>query len=322
MRWFVVLLHRVHRRLAALLARPTMRWALSGAPSALKVTWLRRVVLPGIAARREPVEHELASGTVFRGNTADFVPLVVQVFGRWEPAMTAFLTSRLAAGRVFVDVGANIGWFDLLAAPLVGPSGGVVAIEASPAIYRELVAQVERNGLRNVRVVNTAVGAAEGWVQVLAGPGWNSAQSAVAPGPRQPGSVRCAPLGSLLRAEEIAACRVIKIDVEGFEYEVVRGMAPLLDALPDDAEIVVEVGPGTRGAGGSVDELWTTFTARGFAGFELPNEYTARFLREPVVPTTLRRLAAPPQRQTDVVFSRAAEVRLDGGVQREGAHGR
>jgi FkbM family methyltransferase len=253
-------------------------------------------------------------GVVFRGNTADFLPNVVRVFGRWEPAMTTFLTNRLTPGRVFVDVGANIGWFDLVAAPLVGPDGGVVGIEASPAIHRRLVDQISANGLTNVRTVNEAVGAAAGWVHIVDGPSWNSAQSAVvADVERRAGSVVCRTLDEILTADEIKACRVVKIDVEGAEFEVVRGLGPLLDTLPGDAELVIEVGPGRGGSSDeSVDELWDTFVSRGYHAYELPNEYTTAFLRDPVVPRTLSRLTAPPARQTDVVFSRtdASELAL------------
>jgi len=142
---------------------------------------------------------------MFRGNTADFLPMVVRVFGRWEPAMTAFLNSRLTPGRVFVDVGANIGWFDLVASPLVGPDGGVVAIEASPAIHTRLAEQIRRNGLTNVRTVNEAVGSSEGWVQIVDGPSWNSAQSGVVVDIQRPGSVVCRALDKILTAAEEAA---------------------------------------------------------------------------------------------------------------------
>lgn len=309
MQRLIAVFHRVRRWLLARVARRVMPWSLRGSATPMKVLCLRRVVLPGLAARREPVEHEVRPGVVFRGNSADFVPLCVHVFGRWEPAMTSFLTSRLAPGRVFVDVGANIGWFDLLAAPLVEPGGSVVAVEASPAIHARLTEQLERNGIRNVRAVNEAVGASAGWVHIVDGPSWNSAQTAVvADVERRPGSVVCRPLDEILTPDEIAACRVVKIDVEGAEFEVVRGLGPLFDRLPGDAEIVVEVGPGRAGAAASVAELWDTFVSRGFCAYELPNEYTVRFLRDPVVPRALRRLHAPPATQTDVVFSR---VRAD-----------
>jgi FkbM family methyltransferase len=304
MRPVIDFLHKIHRWVSALLAHRTMAWALAGEPSPVKILWLRRVVMPGLAARREDFAHELRPGVVFHGNTADFIPLAIRIFGRWEPAMTAFLTSRLSDGRVFVDVGANIGWFDLVAAPLVSPTGSVVAIEASPGIHATLEEQVRRNALDNVRTVNEAVGSADGWVQIVDGPSWNSGQTGVLNDVQRAGSVVCRALDKILTPEESDRCRIVKIDVEGAEFEVVRGMGRLLDQLPEDAEIVVEVGPGRVGTAAEVDELWQTFTSRGYAAYELPNEYTVRFLRDPVVPTTLRRIAAPRDRQTDVVFSR------------------
>jgi FkbM family methyltransferase len=307
----IAVLHRIRRWVLARICLAVLPWTVAGRASTLKVFALRRIVLPGVAARREDVEHEVHPGVVFRGNTADFLPMVVRVFGRWEPAMTAFLTNRLVPGRVFVDVGANIGWFDLVAAPLVGTDGSVVAIEASPAIHRRLTDQLGRNGLTNVRTVNEAVGSSPGWVHIVDGPSWNSAQSSVvADVERRPGSVACRTLDEILTPAEIGACRVVKIDVEGAEFEVVRGLGPLLDTLPDDAELVVEVGPGRAGSSDSVHDLWDTFVSRGYHAYELPNEYTARFLRDPVVPGTLRRLAAPPDQQTDVVFSRTESAEL------------
>jgi len=306
----IAALHRIRRWTLARICTAVLPWTVAGRPSTLKAGCLRWIVLPGIAARREDLEHEVRPGVMFRGNTADFLPMVVRVFGRWEPAMTAFLNSRLTPGRVFVDVGANIGWFDLVASPLVGPDGGVVAIEASPAIHTRLAEQIRRNGLTNVRTVNEAVGSSDGWVQIVDGPSWNSAQSGVVVDIQRPGSVVCRALDKILTAAEIRLCRVVKIDVEGAEFEVVRGLGTLLDALPDDAELVVEVGPGRASSAGSVDDLWQTFISRGYHAYELPNEYTARFLRDPIVPRALRPLAAPPHRQTDVVFTRTSAGEL------------
>lgn len=303
-------LDQLRRRTMARLADPAMRYAMAGEPSAIKLACLRRIVLPGVAARAEQFETEVSPGVVFRGNTADYLPSVVRVFGRWEPALTTFLCNRLSPGRVFVDVGANIGWFELWAAPLVGPEGTVVAIEPSPAIFSQLKSQVCRNGLSNVRLVDEAVGAADGWVRILDGPGWNSGQTATAIDVERPGSVVSRPLHEILTADEIRRCRLVKIDVEGGEFDVVRGIGPVLDAIPVDAEIVVEVNAARATSPTDVAELWATFTDRGYRAYALPNDYTTRYLRDPGIPRTLSRLDGPPIAQTDVVFSRTDESPL------------
>jgi len=267
-------------------------------------------VLPGMAARAEDFEHEITPGIVFRANTADYLPSVVRVFGMWEPALTTFLRHRLSPGRVFVDVGANIGWFELWAAPLVGPDGTVVAIEPSPVIFERLKGQISRNGLSNVRLVEEAVGAADGWVRIVDGPAWNSGQSATAVDVERPGTVVSRPLHEILTADEVRRCRLVKIDVEGGEFDVVRGIGPVLDALPADAEIVVEVNAPRATSPKDVAELWATFIGRGYHAYALPNDYTARFLRDPSIPRTLARLDGPPAAVTDVAFSHTDEPEL------------
>ena len=89
-------------------------------------------------------------GGVMQGNTQDLIQRYLYWFGVWEPQLTCWIKSRLPPRRVFVDVGANIGYYSLLAASLVGDDGQVVAIEASPSIYRllcnnlELIRAIER----------------------------------------------------------------------------------------------------------------------------------------------------------------------------------
>ena len=81
--------------------------------------------------------------------------------GAWQPALTHWLVHRLQPGDIFVDVGANTGFFTLLAGSLVGERGGVVAIEASEQTMQKLCENVALNdgpcGLaRRVRTVTLA----------------------------------------------------------------------------------------------------------------------------------------------------------------------
>ena len=78
--------------------------------------------------------------------------------GIWEPQETRFLLDTLRPGDVFVDVGANIGYFSLLASRLVGPAGTVLAFEPEAANYALLEANCRRNGCDNVRCFRAALG--------------------------------------------------------------------------------------------------------------------------------------------------------------------
>lgn len=72
--------------------------------------------------------------------------------GVYEPTETALVRKILKEGDVFIDVGANIGWYSVHAARLVGPRGQVVAFEPEPNNLHLLRKNVEANGLTNVTV--------------------------------------------------------------------------------------------------------------------------------------------------------------------------
>jgi SAM-dependent methyltransferase len=86
---------------------------------------------------------------VVRGATDDLYYLLPQREGDVE----AFIAGRLGEGSVFVDVGANVGYYTLLASRLVGPGGAVYAVEPIPSTAAMLRANVRLNDCRNVVVI-------------------------------------------------------------------------------------------------------------------------------------------------------------------------
>lgn len=172
--------------------------------------------------------------------TYDFV--VPYLREEYEPDLSRLLTGLLAAGDVFVDVGANAGHFSLLAAPIVGGSGEVWALEPDPLAFHALDRNVAAGGHRNVRCLNVAVAAREGTVTLFRsgfGGGMNSLISSPESAGRDPVEVRAAPLESLLDGRPV---RGIKIDVEGAEQEVLAGARRLV-APGSDTWVIVEWRP-------------------------------------------------------------------------------
>jgi precorrin-6B methylase 2 len=92
-----------------------------------------------------------------KGDAKDIIQQYIYYFGVWEPRITGWVSRHLAPGDTFIDVGANIGYYSLLASPLVGKTGTVVAIEASPRTFDDLLFNLELNNVSNVRPVNVAV---------------------------------------------------------------------------------------------------------------------------------------------------------------------
>jgi hypothetical protein len=146
------------------IARGVVRYAPH--PAIRRVFWAR-VIAPFFIYADRPFVARTVFGAALAGRTKDLIQRHIFYFGVWEPNLTSFLASRLRDGDVFVDVGANIGYFSLLASRLVGRHGKVVAIEASPNIFAMLSANLARNGAANVEAINIAVSDRVGTTQLL-----------------------------------------------------------------------------------------------------------------------------------------------------------
>lgn len=242
-------------------------------------------------------------------DTRDLIQRFIYLFGVWEPHMMRWLASRLRAGDVFVDVGANLGFLSVYGSRLVGGTGRVVSIEASPVFHRRVLRHAELNGCDNIRAVNAAVSDSHRTLTFVLASSRNMGANSIVPwdGPAESTFEREAcPLPELLQPDEIARARVIKIDVEGAEGGVVRGLAPMLDELRPDAEIAVEVTPERmRQLGDCADELLETMREHGFHTYRLANDYAPesypRALRRPRPPVRWR---GPVTAESDLVFSR------------------
>jgi FkbM family methyltransferase len=237
-------------------------------------------------------------------DTKDIVQRYLYQFGVWEPSLTAWLTRTLRPGDVFVDVGANVGYFSLLAAPIVGHTGSVVAIECSPAAYAELLRNLAVNQIGNVRPVRAAVAADERVLAIYEPRGIHSITTSVPDSEDLEPSFTIAakPLPNLLRPAELTGARVIKVDIEGGEHAALSGLAPVLDSARPDLEIVVEVNEAMLAKQShTIAETTALLTDRGFHPYRLVNSYRpSTYLATPSPP---RRVHGPITGQADLVFS-------------------
>jgi FkbM family methyltransferase len=223
--------------------------------------------------------------------------------------MTHWLQSRLGRGDVLVDVGANIGYFTILGSRLVGSAGRVVAIEASPVFHRRVLQHVALNGCENVRAVNGAVADSHKTLTFVLASSNNMGANSIVPydGPAESSfDMEAHPLPQLLQPDELSRARVIKIDVEGAEGSVIRGLAPMLSDLRQDVEIAVEVTPERMSQlGDSLDELLETMREHGFHIYRLPSDYSpANYPSAIRRPTPPIRWHGPIVGESELVFSR------------------
>lgn len=130
----------------------------------------------------------------------------------------------LGPGKVFVDVGANIGSYSVFAA---GLGADVLSVEANPQTADKLSFNVRANDLKNVRIVNTAVGPREDTMPLWLEPSNCGFATLVKDlttgewaGDWSPTFVKVVPLTVLADDENLGRIDVLKVDVEGFEDRV------------------------------------------------------------------------------------------------------
>jgi FkbM family methyltransferase len=247
-------------------------------------------------------------GSRFHFTTADCIQRYLYTFGVWEPAISTFVSRRLRAGDTFIDIGANIGYFTLLASSLVGPTGSVVGIEASPTIFEALRANVELNGATNVRLVNMAAMGGPGEVGVFHGPAGNIGLTTIieARGYPHEASVRGDALAAIASPAEIASARIIKIDVEGNEPDVVAGLEPVLSTTRPDLEIVLEVSAEADllKRGHSQAAMLEPFEQAGFRAYVVDNRYEPWVYAQRRHSMRAPRLRAPLPEGGDLILAR------------------
>ena len=129
-----------------------------------------------------------------------------------------FLKSYLKPGDSFVDVGANIGLWTLAAAVLAGKTGGVIALEPHPRIFKFLQTNVALNHLENVELHNCAVGDQPGTVSFSDVKADDSNHVLSSPGGL---SVPMVTLNDVLAS--VSDIALLKVDAEGYEKYVLNG---------------------------------------------------------------------------------------------------
>lgn len=163
--------------------------------------------------------------------------------GIWEPQETRFLLDTLRPGDVFVDVGANIGYFSLLASSRVGSSGAVLAFEPEAANYALLEANCRLNHCDNTRCFQVALGEQNAGGTLYLNE-LNLGDHSLYPGEsdREAQNIRIVN-GSKLIGATHPRVNCIKIDTQGAECDVLKGLQELIAASASDLIMVIEFSP-------------------------------------------------------------------------------
>lgn len=176
------------------------------------------------------VQTRLAEGPRIAVHSGDWIGATVLYTGRFDRRLSVLFRRTLRRGDTFLDIGANYGVYALAAARRVGPTGSVWAIEPQPDLASMLRESATANGFRHFRVEEAALGTFDGEAELTVpekNRGGGTLLDAPAGLPRVRVPVHHA--GRFL-TELPSAPRVVKLDVEGHEADLLAAAA---DALAD-----------------------------------------------------------------------------------------
>ena len=184
-----------------------------------------------------------------------------------------YMRDVLRPGDTFVDVGANIGMITLLAARLVGLEGRVICFEPNADVYDRLRSHVHRNQLTNVFLnpVGLSDAAATLTLKVWAqNKGWGTFGVLSS---EEQGLLTAEYQSRVCRGDEMIAINtrkrvLIKIDVEGFECHVLRGLVKTL-RIHKPTVITEFIPDNLRRAGSSSDELFRIMISHGYRPYSM-----------------------------------------------------
>ena len=148
-------------------------------------------------------------------------------FGFDDPSNQALFSLVKETTRI-VDVGANIGWTALWMAAHA-KNGWVMAFEPDAVNYQRCMENIRLNGFRNIQLFQTALGNRTDEVKMEVRTSWNLGGNRVAPGNATGNPAVVNRLDGVLNQFPDQNIELIKIDVEGYELEVLRGAAQLLE---------------------------------------------------------------------------------------------
>lgn len=195
----------------------------------------------------------------------------------YESDYTSIMLKVLKPADTFIDIGANIGYFSMLASSLVSESGRVISLEPEKENFNYLVRNIELNQFKNITALNIAAGNIKKEVDLFIDPlndGGHSLSGITPETIQQIGSkevvtsrVQMDTLDSLLATETISNIKIIKIDTEGWEFNTILGAVSVIKKYSPPF-ILAEVNrSGLRRAGASERYLRLLMNELGYSAY-------------------------------------------------------
>lgn len=192
------------------------------------ISWLRR---------NKSTILKMPSRKIWIDQTSSFLAdpkcnLDVYINGFSEtPPVESIIRKYVKEGHTVIDVGANLGWTAILCSDLVGKNGSVHAFEPVPSVYKNLAENKNHARFKNIEIYPFAVSDSCGVAELFLG---NTTETALASmRPCNPSDESSSIKSEMITLDSFIAkipnVSFVKIDVEGAEFKVLRGMTSILE---------------------------------------------------------------------------------------------
>ena len=215
---------------------------------------------------------------------SELISRIIREWGWFSQNDLRVYDTFLTEGDLFVDVGANIGWYSVYASFLVGPKGSVIAIEPDPLHAQLLRKNGELSHLAQLEVVESAVGSRDAEVALyrcadnFGDHCLLARDDAFFPG-REKVMVPMTTVDRIV-SRRSRSPRLIKIDIQGAEGDLFAGMRAILNA-PNKPIFIIEFSPGLMlRYGSSPFEMFAFIEKEGYIPFHSPGDHTDPRLRQ------------------------------------------
>jgi FkbM family methyltransferase len=189
-------------------------------------SWLKRV----LGIKRAVMETE--AGRFYADPVSHFYAYS-RVPGGYEPLLTTCVRRVLRPGDTFMDIGANESYFSVLASSLVGPDGLVVAVEPQQRLNAVIHRNICENSAHNILSLRYAISDSDGKSEFFLAPDINTGYSGLFRTAKYNLPTEIVPtitLERLVGMLSLKKVKLMKMDIESFEYEAILGSKAVFES--------------------------------------------------------------------------------------------
>ncbi len=215
----------------------------------------------------------------------DWVQQNLFVYGIYEKNETKYWISKVKTSQIIFDIGTNVGYYSLIAAKQIKKNNGnIYAFEPIKKTYNRLKENIELNSFKCIQAFNVAVSDKEGEIKINIGDNKNWGMSSLNEHDYLSGEfeiVKKIAIDDFCKEQEIKSIDLIKIDVEGAEFMVLKGMETSLNKFKP--EILIEIfEPNLKKQNITPADVFNFLWNKGYKSYKIKSDSTLDIILHPI----------------------------------------